>query len=183
MVKLIATLGTSPGGVFETYTNLINGNYESDNPSKVEIDTIYLIRTLDKDVEFAFKLVKALFICQKIPSEVVEIKINISDITNKQEYEQFKSQIFQKIGKGDFVDFTGGRKAMSVAAAIQALKRDAYLVTTIIPQSEYNRIQNKLKELKNKENEINDILANKNLSLCPELNELIVHGARTILLS
>lgn len=192
MVKLIATLGTSPGGIFETYTNLINGNYEADNPAKIEIDYIYLVRTTDKDVVFASKLVKALFICQKVPSEVVEIPVNISDITSKKDYDEFKNLIFKKINKGDFVDFTGGRKAMSVAAAIGALKTQANLVTTIIPQIEYNKIQNKLKNLKNKENEIdqmlNQVYENKTAkeefsSLCIDLKELIAQGARTILLS
>jgi len=73
MVKLIATLGTSPGGIFETYTNLINGTYESENPTKIEIQDVYIIRTKDKEVELAWKLVKALFICMRVPAQIADI--------------------------------------------------------------------------------------------------------------
>jgi len=181
-MKLIATLGTSPGGIFETYTNLINGNYEAEKPEKVEISEVYIIRTRDKDVEFAWKLVKALFACMKVPAQIADIPVNISDITSKNDYEQFRKAVFEKISKGDFVDFTGGRKAMSVAAAIGALKRDANLVTTIIPQQEYNRIQQKIKELKEKEDEI-ERAGNGDCRIAEELKEIIAKNAKTILLS
>lgn len=184
MTKLIATLGTSPGGIFETYTNLINGTYESENPRQIEIQDVYIIRTKDKEVEFAWKLVKALFICMKVPAQIADIPLPINDITSKEDYEIFRKEIFQRINKGDFIDFTGGRKAMSVAAAIGAVKKEAYLVTTIIPQQEYNRIQQQIKELKNREKEIDDVI---NTHTCDkiedELKKLISHGAKTILLT
>ncbi|BFI74281.1 CRISPR-associated ring nuclease Crn1 [Sulfurisphaera ohwakuensis] len=184
MVKLIATLGTSPGGIFETYTNLINGTYESENPSKIEIQDIYIIRTKDKEVELAWKLVKALFICMKVPAQIADIPVSINDITSKEDYEIFKKEIFQRISKGDFIDFTGGRKAMSVAAAIGAVKKEAYLVTTIIPQQEYNRIQQQIKELKDREKEINDAISTGSCeNIGEELKKLIIHGAKTILLT
>jgi len=181
-MKLISTLGTSPGGIFETYTNLVNGNYEAEKPEKVQITEVYVIRTKDKEVEFAWKLVKALFVCMKVPATIVDIPVNVVDITSKSDYEEFKKAVFDKISKGDFVDFTGGRKAMSVAAAIGALQRGANLVTTIIPQEEYNRIQQKIKGLKGKEKEIEEA-GKGNCGIAEELKELIAKNARTILLS
>jgi len=181
-MKLIATLGTSPGGIFETYTNLINGTYEAERPEKVEISDVYIIRTKDKDVEFAWKLVKALFTCMKVPAQIVDIPVNISDITSKSDYDLFRKAVFDKISRGDYVDFTGGRKAMSVAAAIGAAQRGASLVTTIIPQQEYNRIQQKIKELKEKEDEI-ERAGKGNCRIAEELKEIIAKNAKTILLS
>lgn len=191
MAKLIATLGTSPGGIFETYTNLVKGTYEAENPIPQEIDSVYIIRTVDKEVDFAWKLIKLLFSCLKVPATISDIRVNVTDIMSKTDYDTFKNAIFDKIIKGDFVDFTGGRKSMSVAAAIGALKRGGNLVTTIIPQQEYNRIQQKLKELKEKKEkeirEIEEIMEKSGKVECgnltQDLNEIIAKGAKTILLS
>jgi len=73
---------------------------------------------------------------------------------------------------------------MSVAAAIGAVKKQAYLVTTIIPQQEYNRIQQQIKELKNREKEIDEAIYTGSCEKIGEdLKKLIIHGAKTILLT
>ena len=46
-----------------------------------------------------------------------------------------------KIGRGDFVDVTGGRKVMSIALALAAMRAGARVITTVIPQEEYSRVQ------------------------------------------
>ncbi|MFP3064814.1 MAG: CRISPR-associated ring nuclease Crn1 [Sulfolobus sp.] len=180
MVKLISTLGTSPGGVFESYLNLINGKYEAENPIKVEIDTVYIIRTKDPEVEFAWKLVKAVFACCGGRNvTVADIPLPITDIFSRDDYLTFLRNVKDKISKEDYVDITGGRKAMSVAAAIAARYRNANILTTIIPQNEYNRIQQLIKGFKEKK-EVIEKSANGECS--KEVCELISKEARTILL-
>jgi CRISPR-associated protein Csx14 len=178
MVKLVATLGTSPGGVFETYMNLKSGNYGGE---PVDIKEVYIIRTSDKAVELAWKLVKAIFVCCGSKEvEIADIPLPINDIVTKEDYEIFRKGLQGKISKGDYVDFTGGRKAMSVAAAINAIRNSAYVVTTIIPQNEYNRIQNLIKQLK--EEEIDEAGKGKCVNK-EKFCELISKDARTILLT
>jgi CRISPR-associated protein Csx14 len=182
MARLIATLGTSPGGIFESYKNLIEGNYEGDNVEKVNIDEVYIIRTSDKAVEFAWKLVKAIFACCGAKGvHVYDIPLSISDINNRQDFLMFKREVESKINEGDFVDITGGRKSMSVAAAISAIKRKARTITTIVPQAEYNKVQKLIKELEPREKEIQ--MAGEGKCQTIDICQLVSKSALTILLS
>ncbi|QKR00683.1 CRISPR-associated protein [Metallosphaera tengchongensis] len=183
MAKLIATLGTSPGGVFETYVNLTSGNYEGENAVPADITEVYVIRTTDKSVEFAWKLVKAIFACCKGEGvNLADIPIPIQDINSTQDFKVFKSGVLSRISVGDYVDFTGGRKAMGVAAALSARERGAHVLTTIIPQGEYNRISEEIKGLTSKENLVE--MAGK--GNCSEVKDVICRlvskNARTVLL-
>ncbi|TRM80221.1 hypothetical protein DJ522_08760, partial [Sulfolobus sp. F3] len=51
---------------------------------------------------------------------------------------------------GDYLDFTGGRKAISAAAALTAREIGAHLVTSIIDEEEYDRIKKRYYEIKDK---------------------------------
>lgn len=181
MVKLIATLGTSPGGIFESYTNLINGTYQAEVVEKVPINEVYIIRTSDKAVEFAWKLVKAIFVCCGGKNvTIADIPLSITDITSKDDYLVFKKAVEARINEGDYVDITGGRKAMSVAAAVSAMRRKAKILTTIIPPSEYNRIQKLIEELKSKEEEIERAGKGEcNFDFC----QLVSKSATTVMLT
>ncbi|AWR98668.1 CRISPR-associated ring nuclease Crn1 [Metallosphaera hakonensis] len=155
MPKLLVTLGTTPGGIFETFENLKRGNYEAENHPPVHISEVYVIRTSDPAVNLAWKLVKAVFACcggKEVT--IADIPLEINDINSKQDFLTFKRAIKARLSPGDFVDFTGGRKAMSVAAAIEAREAGAKVVTTIIPQQEYVRITNLLNSLKGQESAV-----------------------------
>ncbi|MEM0104834.1 MAG: CRISPR-associated ring nuclease Crn1 [Candidatus Methanomethylicia archaeon] len=150
MVRLIATLGTSPGGVFESFLNLSTGKYECEecDHRPIKVDEVYIVRTIDPQVELAWKIVKVLFICcSKIEVNLYDIPLKISDITSPRDYKEFKDNLNKFINQGDYVDFTGGRKSMSVAAALVAREKRAHVITTIIPQDEYNRISESIKKM------------------------------------
>ncbi|AEB95239.1 MULTISPECIES: CRISPR-associated ring nuclease Crn1 [Metallosphaera] len=188
MVKLISTLGTTPGGVIETYLNLIRGNYEAEDPHPVKIDHIYVIRTDDEAVNFAWSLIKAISpCCESVKVELVDIPLNIKDIYSREDFVTFKQKISSVINDGDYVDITGGRKAMSAAAAISAMtKGKAHVVTSIIPQSEYSRISNLISKFRGMERELSEAgrgncepAAKSNLNFC----ELLSKDCRTVVLT
>ncbi|MEW9492173.1 MAG: CRISPR-associated ring nuclease Crn1 [Candidatus Aramenus sulfurataquae] len=189
MTKLVCTLGTSPGGIFETYKNLRGGNYEVDktiaNATPIEINEVYVIRTSDKAVEFAWKLVKAIFACCREKGDevtIADIPIPIQDITSPNDFKKFKNAILPKISVGDYVDFTGGRKAMSVAAALSAREVGAHVVTTIIPQGEYSGISKIIEELKGKEDLVERAGNGDCESIRDTICKLISNEAKTIML-
>jgi len=189
MTNLVCTLGTSPGGIFETYKNLRGGNYEANEDagkaSSTKINEVYVIRTSDKAVEFAWKLVKAIFACCREKDDeviIADIPISIQDITSPNDFKKFKKEILSRISVGDYVDFTGGRKAMSVAAALSAREVGAHVVTTIIPQGEYNRISKIIEELKGKEDLVERAGNGDCESIRDTICKLISNEAKTIVL-
>ncbi|BCS93413.1 CRISPR-associated ring nuclease Crn1 [Metallosphaera javensis (ex Sakai et al. 2022)] len=178
MVKLVSTLGTSPGGVFETFMNLRQGNYEADNPVPVDVKVVYVIRTSDPAVERAFRLLKAIFACcGGRDVEVVGIPLNMNDINSRSDYIQFRREVLSRISSEDYVDFTGGRKAMSVAAVMAARQREAHVITSIIPQSDYNEIQNRMKNFRDE-----DISAGERGECRVDFCTLTSRNVKTILL-
>ncbi|BCU67735.1 CRISPR-associated protein [Sulfolobales archaeon HS-7] len=183
MVKLVATLGTSPGGIYETYKNLTTGNYEGENVYPVTIDEVYVVKTADPEVQLAGKLVMKIFLCLNEKVSIAEIPLPMSDVTSKEDYEVIRRELRNKVQPGDYVDFTGGRKAMSVAAAIVAKDLRATPVTTIIPQEEYGRIQSELKEIrKDKELEKKVLAGACDDTLKNYISKLVSHKSRTFLL-
>jgi hypothetical protein len=148
MVKLVSILGTSPGGIFETFSNLLTGNYssESGKGTPVEIREVYIIRTNHPQVTNAWNLLKNIFLCCGVSEHSLsDIVLDMDDIKSPEDYVKFRKEVLGRLNPGDYVDFTGGRKAMSAAAAIAAIKAGAHLVTTVIEQSDYNRIQELIK--------------------------------------
>lgn len=189
-MKLISTLGTSPGGIYETYVNLAKGNYEGEEGQPIEISEIYVIRTKDPDVEFAWELLKAIFVCCGTPKkvEIADIPLDINDVDSRSSFQLFNNAVKEKINVGDYVDITGGRKSMSVAAALAAVTMKAHVVNSIIPQKETNRIQDMVKRLKDKK-EIIGTIGNRGKNAdtekqCKDLGicDLVSSLARTILL-
>mgnify|MGYP001772793892 CR=1 FL=1 len=137
-MKLIASLGTSPGGIAETFSYIAN-TYKA-VPSEVIV-----ITTSSPKVDKAYNVLLEIFSKCVRPKfgEVVIERLNISsdDIYSSQDLWELSEKVKGKMGKGDFVDVTGGRKVMSIALALVAIRSGAKVVTTVIPQEEYNRIQ------------------------------------------
>ncbi|QXJ29365.1 CRISPR-associated protein, Csx12 family [Saccharolobus shibatae B12] len=174
MVKLVATLGTSPGGVIESFLYLVRKGQN--------IDEIRVVTTTNAEVKKAWKIVRLMFICciqEKFPKvEISEHPLDIEDIYSEEDLKKVKEFIEKQLNEGDYLDITGGRKSMSVAAALAAKNRGAKIITSIISQDDYNRISKRVRELK-------DIVEIKNRSECSEqIREtycsLIVQNARTI---
>ncbi len=142
-MKLIASLGTSPGGIAETFSYIANA-YKS-VPNEVIV-----ITTSSPKVDKAYNALLEIFSkCVKPKfGEVLIERVNISsdDIYSSEDLWELSEKVKGKIGKGDFVDVTGGRKVMSIALALVAIKSGARVLTTIIPQDEYNRIQGLLEK-------------------------------------
>ena len=148
--RLIATLGTSPGGIYETYKNLTNANYDAVTKKNHNIDEIILITTNDPNVNFAYKLVELIFAYFKESVSIKRVSINFSDIDDYKKSLEFLNIIKTiDINEKDLIDITGGRKSMSTILAIEASRKNAKIFTTIIPQNMYHKISGTISSLKN----------------------------------
>ncbi|BDC18754.1 hypothetical protein HS5_16440 [Acidianus sp. HS-5] len=149
MVKLVATLGTSPGGVAETLYNLSMGNYVAPFESKeLSFDELVVVRT--KGTDEAYYALKAVLICCVNYEKVREVLFPFDDINNPKDFVTVRETVRGLLRTGDFMDFTGGRKAISAAAVLSAREVGAHLVTTIIEQQEYGEMMKKFNQLKEK---------------------------------
>ncbi|AOL16707.1 hypothetical protein BFU36_08320 [Sulfolobus sp. A20] len=145
MPKLVSTLGTSPGGVLETFEYLMKNG--------VQITEIRVITTKNPEVEKAWRILNVLFLCcvkQKYPKvEIAKYQIDIDDINNEDDLRKFKEFIEGHLQPDDYMDITGGRKGMSVAAALAAKAVGAKIITSIISQQSYRSINDKIRNLTN----------------------------------
>jgi|BEDMetMinimDraft_2_1075160.scaffolds.fasta_scaffold04133_1 CRISPR-associated protein Csx14 len=152
MVKLVATLGTTPGGILETFLYL--------RKKDSRLNEIVVITTSHESVRKAYDILVSMFLCcikERPKSNVIikKIELDIDDITSSDDLDEFMNKINGVVEEGDYVDITGGRKGMSVAASIVAINKKAKVFTSIIPQDEYKEISNKLfkKDIKTVTNE------------------------------
>ena len=150
MARLVASLGTSAGVVYETLLNLCRGSYDGWYTPRLCIDEVVLVRTNAPAVEQASKVLKLLLACsdllpkdRRLPEycrspRVVDIVVDVADIDSRAAFEEYAGRVTRVVGKGDVVDITGGRASMAVALARAALASPATMVvTTIIPQDKY----------------------------------------------
>jgi len=140
-MKLIATLGTSPGGVLETFEYLRKkGDLVTD---------IVIITTGNPNVKKAYDYLLSMFsCCIKLKYQDVyieEIRLPFDDITSEEDLIQLMKIASDKVNAGDYVDITGGRKAISMAMGMLAFKNGAKVITTIVPQEKYNEVQQEMK--------------------------------------
>ncbi len=148
--RLIATLGTTPGGVYETYKNLSNATYDANIKERHDIKEIVLVTTNDSNVNFAYKLVELIFLYFKENVRINKVSVNFSDISDYKKSLEFLNLIkTMDINERDLIDITGGRKSMSTILAIEASRRNAKIFTTIIPQNEYGKISGTISKLRN----------------------------------
>ncbi len=145
MPKLVSTLGTSPGGVLETFEYLVKKG--------VEITEIRVITTRNPEVDKAWRILNILFLCclkEKYPKvEIAKYQIDIDDINSEDDLRKFKEFIQGHLQPHDYMDITGGRKGMSVAAALAAKAAGALIVTSIISQQSYRTINDKIRNFTN----------------------------------
>ena len=138
MVRLIASLGTSPGGIAESFSYIAN-------TYKTVPGEVVVVATSSPKVDRAYNALLEIFSkCVKPRFGTVAIeRVNISsdDIYSSEDLWELMEKVKGKIGRGDFVDVTGGRKVMSIALALAAMRAGARVITTVIPQEEYSRVQ------------------------------------------
>ncbi|MFP3201533.1 MAG: CRISPR-associated ring nuclease Crn1 [Sulfolobus sp.] len=137
MVKLVATLGKTVGGVAETIINLSEGNYVAPfDPKPVKVDELIIVKT--KEVEEVYNVLSSLILCCTGIDKVTTVSLPFNDVESPKDFIEVRETVRGIIRAGDYLDFTGGRKAISAAAVLAAREMGAHLVTSIIPHEEYD---------------------------------------------
>jgi hypothetical protein len=137
MVKLVATLGKTVGGVAETIINLSEGNYVAPfDPKPVKVDELIIVKT--KEVEEVYNVLSSLILCCTGIDKVITVSLPFNDVESPKDFIEVRETVRGIIRAGDYLDFTGGRKAISAAAVLAAREMGAHLVTSIIPHEEYD---------------------------------------------
>ncbi|WP_252901503.1 CRISPR-associated ring nuclease Crn1 [Vulcanisaeta sp. JCM 14467] len=179
VVRLVVTLGTTPGGVYESFINLRLGRCIG-CVGPVGVDEVYVVRSAS--VEFTWKLVKAIFTCCDTGDVVIkDLVAPMEDMEDPEDFRRFMDAVLSVVRGGDYVDFTGGRKAMSVAAALAAREVGAHLVTTVVPPEEYGRVNELIRRLRGVEGLVEEA-ARGNCGIKDLVCGLVSGGARTIVL-
>jgi hypothetical protein len=149
MPKLVSTLGKSPGGIAETLVSLTEGNYVAPfDPVPIKIEELIVVKT--KEVEESFYVLKALLLCCSNFVNVKVINLPFDDVNSPNDFVQVRETIRKVLKAGDYLDFTGGRKAISSAAVLAAREAGAHLVSSIIPHEEYEIINKKFNAVKDR---------------------------------
>ncbi|MQL54266.1 CRISPR-associated ring nuclease Crn1 [Acidianus ambivalens] len=149
MPRLVSTLGKSPGGIAETLINLTDGNYVAPfDPVPIKIEELLVVKT--KEVEESFYVLKALLLCCSSFVNVRAINLPFDDVNSPNDFVQVRETIRKVLKAGDYLDFTGGRKAISSAAVLAAREAGAHLVSSIIPHEEYDSINKKFNAVKDR---------------------------------
>lgn len=192
MTRLLATLGTSPGVVYETLLNLCRGSYGGDMP-RLAIDEVTLVYTSNRLVREAYAAARLLVLCRdtvfeegderRLPGNcrverVTGAPLGFEDITGRREYEEYINTIRRLISPGDIVDVSGGRAAMAAGAALIAAleKPKAMIVATVVSSEAYQKASEsfrKLLEQEKKPSILMDELAGRSCSLLAEEYEPI----------
>ncbi len=162
MARLVATLGTQPGSVYETLLNLCRGAYdygEKESP-RLSIDEVVLVHTRGAVVVEAYRLAKLLLACQRhvMPQElrlpnhchvgkIVAAPVELEDVDSRRGFEEFYRVVRANVSRGDVVDVSGGRVAMGVAAALAARDAEAMVVASVIPSEEYQQVESARKAI------------------------------------
>ena len=157
MPQFIATMGTSPGAVYETLLNLCRGRYDAgeETPMPVTVKLVRIIHTRDPRVEAAAKAARLLIHCsaviypegdeRRLPCSVPSaglIPLSGEDVKTRRGYEELMEKVRELAGeeRETHLDVTGGRVAMAVAAALAAREAGASVYTSSIPQEKYREL-------------------------------------------
>jgi len=194
LAKLVATLGRTPGGVVETLRNLREGRYVREGaglgvgaggavgeveaaPKPVEISEVVVVRT--REVEESFEVLRALLTCcADWKVDLREVVLPMDDVEEPRHFRVVRERLARSLRVGDYVDFTGGRKAISAAAVLAAREAGAHLVTTLIPQEDYYRLERVYGEVR-----LRALRVVTPQECFAELCGLVLHHAKTLVLT
>ncbi len=202
MVRLIATMGASPGAPYETLLNVCRGSYDAPHAPPIRIREVVVVRTSGVDVRYAYWLFKLLILCNRFLPEakrldcvverIFDVEVDVEDVVSREDYEKYRDAIERNIGEGDIVDVTGGRVSMAVAAMQAASSHNKVAVmATIVPQKEYSAINAAKTSILNnfdvkglldkvERSGSCDVLARENPSFVKTLSRLVTGKAVTI---
>ncbi|BES81667.1 CRISPR-associated ring nuclease [Pyrodictium abyssi] len=138
-MRLVVLLGTSPGVLHTTLCLLQEIGSE---PSSI---TVYA--TLPGVAEEALKIAQTCP-CPELgkppltsSTRVIVIELPFDDVVNTNNLEELRRILAPVLGSDTVLDVSGGRKAMAVAAALEAVARGSRVIASVIPEDEYERIR------------------------------------------
>jgi hypothetical protein len=162
LARLIATLGTQAGSVYETLLNLCRGTYDygERGAPRISVDEVVLVYTRAEPVLDAYRLAKIILACQRyimpnhlrlpetcVIGKIVAAPVDVEDVDSRRGFERFYDVVKMNISRGDVVDVSGGRVAMGVAAALAARNVEAMIVATTIPPERYQEVESAKKAI------------------------------------
>ncbi len=141
-MRLVSLVGTSPGVLHTTLCKLLEeGEIDPD-----ELEEVLVVSTLEQQAREALEIAGS---CPcpatgkpPLPADA-KAAIHLlpySDIDSQQRLADLRKKLATLIQPGDIVDATGGRKAMSIAAAVEATAKGARVVMTHIPPETYREV-------------------------------------------
>ena len=153
MARLVATVGTQPGSVYETTLNLCRGSYDrgGEESPPIAVEELVLIYTRGREVVAAYRIARLMVACSvhvmpeqvRLPCTVrriVGVPVDVEDVDSRKSFEEFYRAVKRNVSEGDVIDVSGGRVAMGIAAARAAWEANAMVVATVVPAERYSEI-------------------------------------------
>ncbi|ALL01391.1 hypothetical protein Pyrde_1345 [Pyrodictium delaneyi] len=137
MPRLVALIGASPGVLHTTLCLL--------RRKGIQVDEVVVVATRHEWGTEAIEIARS---CPcpgeeapPAPPATRLLLLPSTDITGPQDITQLRKTLSRLLGPDTILDVTGGRKLMSIAAALEALRKGATITASIIPIHEYDRIR------------------------------------------
>ena len=136
MPRLVALVGASPGALHTTLCLL--------RQRGIQVDEVVVVATRR---EWGAEAVEIARSCPcpgtgepPAPAAICIITLPYTDVEGPHHLAQLRRTLSTLLGPNTILDVTGGRKLMSIAAALEALRTGATIAATTIPHEEYTRI-------------------------------------------
>ncbi|NOZ89330.1 MAG: hypothetical protein GXO15_05335 [Crenarchaeota archaeon] len=145
--RLVSLVGTSPGVLHTTLCKLLEHRLLSFS----ELDEVLVISTREQWATEAIEIARSCP-CPATGNSPLQpgVKTSIyvtpfNDVDSQERLHNLRGLLAEIIDEGDIVDVTGGRKAMTVTAVVEAKERGATVVMTHIPPETYREIAEETK--------------------------------------
>ena len=125
VARLVATMGTSPGVVYEALLNVCRGRYDAPYSPAVPVDTVVMVHTSAPGVVRAAGIARLLIYCshavfpegdpRRLPCWVESVglaPVDVEDVDTGKAYEVYYNSIQRHIGQGEIVDVAAARAAI-----------------------------------------------------------------------
>jgi len=134
--RLVALVGASPGALHTTLCLLLRRG--------IQVDEVLVVTTRREWGAEAIEIARS---CPcpgtgepPAPTATRTITLPYTDIESPHHLAQLRRTLATLLGPNTILDVTGGRKLMSIAAALEALRTGATIAATTILQEEYTRM-------------------------------------------
>jgi len=146
----------------------------------LSVDEVVLLMMSDENVKYAAKVVRlALKLCVGSGVSVKELMFNEDDLYDEGDVRRFRelvSNVLEGCGEGGcIVDVTGGRKSMSIIAALEAMARGYGVVMAYIKKGAMEEVNMRLSQLRRYDigKVLMDVEEGRDVGLIGEVKELI----------